>query len=66
MWHWDYPYVTKAVIDPSFANYRPTSTNGWFYDMPYLKSITGIQYLNTIEVTDMSEYVRWLRFIAKH
>ena len=55
MWHWDYPYVTNAVIDPSFADYRPTSTNGWFYDMPYLKSITGIQYLNTIEVTDMSE-----------
>ena len=55
MWHWDYPYVTKAVIDPSFADYRPTSTNGWFYDMPYLKSITGIQYLNTIEVTDMSD-----------
>ena len=55
MWHWDYPYVTKAVIDPSFADYRPTSTNGWFYDMPYLKSITGIQYLNTIEVTDMCD-----------
>ncbi len=55
IWHWDYPYVTKAVIDPSFANYRPTSTEGWFYDMPALQSIKGMEYLNTIEVTDMSQ-----------
>ena len=47
--------ATKAVIDPSFANYRPTSTDGWFYDMPALQSITGMKYLNTIEVTDMCQ-----------
>ena len=46
--------VTEVVFDPSFADARPTSTCSWFYYMPNLESITGIQYLNTSEVTDMS------------
>ena len=46
--------VTKAVITSSFANARPTYTSLWFYDMENLQSITGMQYLNTSEVTDMS------------
>jgi surface protein len=46
--------VTKVVFDPSFANARPTSTYDWFYEMKYLQSITGINYLNTSEVTNMS------------
>ena len=49
-----YANVTKAVITSSFANARPTSTSLWFYDMANLQSITGMQYLNTSEVTDMS------------
>ena len=46
--------VTKVVFDPSFAGARPTSTCGWFYYMPYLESITGMEYLNTSEVTNMN------------
>ena len=45
--------VTKVVFDPSFASARPTSTYGWFYEMENLQSITGIEYLNTSEVTNM-------------
>ncbi|MBR5169290.1 MAG: BspA family leucine-rich repeat surface protein [Muribaculaceae bacterium] len=46
--------VTKAVFDPSFANARPTSTGGWFCYMSKLKSITGLNFLNTSEVTYMA------------
>ncbi len=56
-WYDEDPYVekpTKVVFDPSFASARPTSTFSWFLDMGDLKSITGIQYLNTSEVTNMS------------
>ena len=45
--------MTKVVFDPSFASARPTSTYGWFYDMTNLQTITGIEYLNTSEVTNM-------------
>ncbi len=46
--------VTKVVFDSSFAGARPTTTSGWFYDMWKLESITGMSYLNTSEVTNMS------------
>ena len=46
--------VTNVVFDPSFAGARPTTTYDWFYEMGRLHSITGISYLNTSEVTDMS------------
>ena len=45
--------VTKVVFDPSFAGARPTTTYAWFFDMNYLQSITGMEYLNTSEVTNM-------------
>lgn len=45
--------VTTAVFDPSFASARPTSTYAWFYGMENLTTITGMEYLNTSEVTDM-------------
>jgi len=46
--------VLQVVFAPSFANARPTSTYGWFYEMGILESITGMAYLNTSEVTNMS------------
>ena len=46
--------VTKVVFDSSFAGARPTSTHYWFYEMKNLTSITGLQYLNTSNVSDMS------------
>ena len=49
-----YADVTKVVFNSSFANARPTSTCAWFYQMANLQSVTGMAYLNTSEVTDMS------------
>ena len=48
-----YYYLTRVVFDPSFADARPTSTYQWFHIMIKLESITGMQYLNTSEVTNM-------------
>ena len=45
--------VTKVVFDPSFADARPTTTYNWFGEMEQVVSITGINYLNTSEVTNM-------------
>ena len=45
--------ITRVVFDPSFANARPTSCCYWFYKMTALTSISGLNYLNTSEVTDM-------------
>ena len=45
--------ITSVVIDPSFADYRPTSTAHWFNGFYNLVSITGLDYLNTSDVTDM-------------
>ena len=46
-------YVTNVVFDPSFVDARPTSTYNWFYHMEQLQSISGMNYFNTSEVTDM-------------
>ncbi len=46
--------VTEVVFASSFANARPTTTYDWFYLMTNLRSITGISYLNTREVTNMA------------
>ncbi len=46
--------VNKVVFDPSFAEARPTTTYGWFYGMQWMKSIEGLEYLNTSEVTLMN------------
>ena len=46
--------VTSVVFDSSFANARPTSTYYWFSQMNNLTNITGMEYLNTSEVTNMS------------
>ena len=41
------------VFDPSFAGARPTTTCDWFSHMFSLKTIMGLSYLNTSEVTYM-------------
>ena len=46
--------VSRVVFDPSFASARPTTTCGWFLNMENLQSFTGMSYLNTSEVTNMS------------
>ena len=48
-----YAAVERVVFDPSFAQARPTTTSYWFYEMENLTTITGLNYLNTSEVTNM-------------
>jgi len=47
--------MTRVVFDPSFADVRPTSCARWFSCFKALASIEGLEYLNTSEVTTMSE-----------
>ena len=51
---WDCPNLKKVVFDATYAKARPTSTAFWFYGALKLEEITGLEYLNTSEVTDMS------------
>ena len=46
--------ITKVVFNSSFANARPTTTYMWFFEAENLTTITGLNYLNTSEVTNMS------------
>ena len=46
--------VTKVVIDPSYADARPTSIAYWFSDYSAMTEIEGMEYFNTSEVTNMS------------
>ena len=49
------PYsVVKVIFEPSFKDFRPTSTAELFSGCEDLKEIDGIEYLNTEQVTDMS------------
>ena len=50
---WSQFYIENVVFDPSFARARPTSTYRWFMDLYGLRTITGIENLNTSAVTDM-------------
>ena len=45
--------VTRVVFAPAFSGARPTTTRLWFSGMRNLQSITGLNYLNTSEVTNM-------------
>ncbi len=45
--------ATKVVIEPAFSQARPTSTADWFAWMGSLENISGMEYLNTSEVTSM-------------
>ena len=45
--------ITNVVFDESFASARPTTMYSWFYDMKNLTTFTGMENLNTSEVTSM-------------
>lgn len=47
--------IEKVVFDASFAAARPTSCRYWFAKCTDLKTIEGIEYLNTENVTNMRE-----------
>ena len=48
-----YRNAAIAVIDASFAEYRPTSTAYWFQGCSYLTTINGMENIKTDNVTDM-------------
>lgn len=47
--------VTTVVFDESFSYARPTTCYEWFYNRTALQTISGIENLNTSEVTNMQE-----------
>ena len=59
-----YAIATTAVIDASFANYQPTSTAYWFAMCSSLTSITGMENINTADVTDMGNMFRECRSLT--
>ena len=46
--------IKHIVFDKSFSTYTPTSLNRFFENLTKLETITGLEYLNTEKVTDMS------------
>lgn len=50
--------ITKVVFQSSFAGARPKSLSKWFSGMEKLKTVEGMENLNTSEVTDMKEMFR--------
>ena len=46
--------IVHIVFDKSFSTYTPTSLHSFFYYLTKLETITGLEYLNTAKVTDMS------------
>ncbi|WP_337507069.1 BspA family leucine-rich repeat surface protein [Segatella sp.] len=46
--------IVHIVFDKSFSTYTPTSLSEFFAYLTNLKTITGLEYLNTAKVTDMS------------
>ena len=46
--------IVHIVFDKSFSTYTPTSLYKFFCYLSELETITGLEYLNTANVTDMS------------
>ena len=46
--------IVHIVFDKSFSTYTPTSLSRFFENLIKLKTITGLEYLNTEKVTNMS------------
>lgn len=49
-----YHYIKKVIFEPTFVDARPTSGYRWFDKFTSLKTIEGIEYLNTEEMTNMN------------
>lgn len=46
--------IVHIVFDKSFSTYTPTSLSEFFCGLTKLETITGLEYLNSEKVTDMS------------
>ncbi len=47
--------ITQVVFCEDFIDAKPSTCYKWFCDMKNLTTITGMEYLNTSEVTDMRQ-----------
>ena len=54
-WHEDRNEIITGVFDSSFADYRPTNTSLWFFELDQMSSLNDVGYLNTSKVTQMAE-----------
>ena len=45
--------IKKAVFDPSFKDFRPTTTASWLQCLQALETVEGLENLNTSQVTSM-------------
>ena len=54
MFKLDYGDIKHIVINESFETFTPTKLNSFFSGLTKLETITGLEYLNTANVTDMS------------
>ena len=46
--------IKNIVFEKSFKTYAPTSLKEFFYNCTSLEKISGLEYLNTANITDMS------------
>ena len=46
--------IKNIVFEESFKTYAPTSLKEFFYNCNTLETISGLEYLNTANITDMS------------
>ncbi|MBR6188889.1 MAG: BspA family leucine-rich repeat surface protein [Prevotella sp.] len=53
-WHEDRSQIMAGAFDSSFADYRPTNTSYWFYELEQMTSLNDVVNLNTSEVSWMS------------
>ena len=60
LWQTDVAVIVRFVLTPPMADARPTSTSRWF---KRARVIEGLQYLNTSEVTDMSQMFLWCELL---
>ena len=56
--------IVHIVFDKSFSTYTPTSLYEFFFDIRYLKTIEGLEYLNTERVTNMSKMFYGCKFLT--
>lgn len=49
-----YTCIEKVVFEESFKSAKPQNCHYWFYNCASLKTIEGMEYLNTSNVTSMS------------
>ena len=52
-WYIQHESITRVEFDETFAEARPLSCYNWFYGLTNLETISGINNLNTSEVSSM-------------